>query len=203
MLIKRFGSAWGGWSIDVSLLRYNSYVISAGLAHDISFDIELMNFDKTLKIIGIDPTDVSQQTVESIPVDCKDRFTFIKKALHPTASQVVIGGEANSILTPRGGRVYDATPLNALLEQYDVSLLKMDIEGSEYPLIDALNSLRVSQMCVEWHHWLPGQNHLKIEDTINSIEKIKSFGYTEVSRTTNCPSRVIQESLFIRSDLFN
>lgn len=199
--LTRFGSDWGGWVVDTTLLRDNSYVISAGLAHDITFDVGVMHYNHTLKVIGIDPTDVSKRTVENLPDHLKDRFTFINKALSANEEIVVIGGAANSILTPDGGLEYQAIPLNPLLQEYDVSVLKMDIECSEYEIIDALETLNVDQVCVEWHHWLPDQNKLTIQDTLDAIAKIKSLGYTEVLQTTNEEWRIIQESLFVRNDL--
>jgi aryl-alcohol dehydrogenase-like predicted oxidoreductase len=76
----------------------------------------------------------------------------------------------------------------------------MDIEGSEYSCINSLNDLRVDQICIEWHHWLGGE--FTIYDTISSIKKIESFGYTEVVRESeNPPKRYIKESIFIKNSL--
>lgn len=161
--LKKFGSDWGGWSIDASLIRDDSYVMSVGLAHDISFDIELMDFNKTLKIIGIDPTESSKKTVRLLSESHKNRYLFIDKALYPEKIKVRLGGEASSILTPTNGIECETVQLDELLNEYDISIIKMDIEGSEYSIIESLNSLNVDQFCIEWHHWLNGQDIYTID----------------------------------------
>lgn len=38
-MLKKIGSDWGGWIVDTDLIRKNSFILSAGLAHDITFDL--------------------------------------------------------------------------------------------------------------------------------------------------------------------
>jgi len=198
-MIRKLGSAWGGWLIETSLVRDNSFVVSAGLAHDITFDTALMEMNSTIKIIGIDPTPSSKHSVDKLHPEFKDRFTYIDKALHGTKRHVSLGGDANSILQSNNATIYPATSLNEIMDNIDVSLLKMDIEGSEYSVIKHLDSLNVDQVCVEWHHWL-GREYT-VQDTLRTIDRIIQFGYIEVARSTNLPERIIQESLFVRRDL--
>lgn len=199
-MLTKIGSDWGGWIIDTSLIRKNSFILSAGLAHDITFDLGMLELDDTIKIIGIDPTDSSKNSVNNIPEKFKNRYIYIDKALYGSNQQICIGGEASSIINNQGGSIFDTVLLNDILNQYDVSILKMDIEGSEYSCINSLNSLSVDQLCVEWHHWLG--DVFTIQDTISCINKIESFGYTEVIRESeNPPKRYIKESIFINNSL--
>ena len=198
-MMKKLGSDWGGWLIETSLVRDNSVVVSAGLAHDITFDVALMEMNDTIKVIGIDPTPSSRQSVENLSPEFKDRFIYIDKALHGTQGNVSLGGDANSILQPRNTTMYQAVSLNEVMDGVDVSLLKMDIEGSEYSVLRHLDKLKADQVCVEWHHWL-GSSYT-VNDTLHTIDRIIQFGYVEVARSTNLPERIIQESLFVRRDL--
>jgi len=198
-MLEYIGSDWGGWSIRTDLIRNNSYILSGGLANDITFDVGLLKLNPTIKIIGIDPTPLAEDTVNNLNSEFKDRYIFINKALHGDSKTITIGGDANSILTPHRGKTYEAINLNDILNQYDISILKLDIEGSEYSIIENLNNLSVDQVCIEWHHWLG--NKYTVEDTIYCIEKIKKFGYNEEIRSTKCPTRIIQESLFIKDGL--
>jgi hypothetical protein len=199
-MLTKVGSGWGGWIIDTSLIRKNSFVLSAGLAHDITFDLGMLELDDTIKIIGIDPTDASKNSVNNIPEQFKNRYIYIDKALYGANQQIRIGGEASSIINSHGGSIFDTVLLNDILNQYDISILKMDIEGSEYSCINSLNNLNVDQVCIEWHHWLG--NMFTIQDTISCIKKIESFGYTEVIRESeNPPKRYIKESIFINNSL--
>ena len=199
-MLKKIGSDWGGWIIDTDLIRKNSFILSAGLAHDITFDLGMLQLDDTIKIIGIDPTVSSKHSVYNLPERFKHRYTYIEKALYGTNQLISLGGEASSIITGEDGKIFDTVLLNDILNEYDISILKMDIEGSEYSCIDSLNSLNVDQVCVEWHHWLG--NMFTIKDTISAIKKIESFGYTEVVRESeNPPKRYVKESIFIKDSL--
>lgn len=199
-MLKKIGSNWGGWIIDTDLIRKNSFVLSAGLAHDITFDIGLLELDNTIKIIGIDPTQSSKHSVNNIPDRLKNRYIYLDKALYGSNQQIQIGGEASSIINSEGGDIFDTILLHDILNEYDISILKMDIEGSEYSCINSLNSLNVDQICIEWHHWLG--NMFTMQDTLSCINKIESFGYTEVVRESeNPPQRYIKESIFIKNSL--
>ena len=64
-----------------------------------------------------------------------------------------------------------------LINEYDnVSVVKMDIEGSEYSVIESLVEVPscVRQFCVEFHHFCTDKT---IEDTKNAISKLKSLGF--------------------------
>jgi len=201
-MLKKIGSDWGGWIIDTDLIRSNSFVLSAGLAHDITFDLGLLALDNTIKIIGIDPTNSSKNSVNNIPLQFKDRYTHIEKCLYGTKEKIRIGGEASSIINNGYGELFDTILINDILDQYDISILKMDIEGSEYSCINSINDLKVDQVCIEWHHWLGDM--FTIQETLSCIDKIKSFGYTEVVRESeNPPKRYIKESIFIKSSLIS
>jgi FkbM family methyltransferase len=63
-----------------------------------------------------------------------------------------------------------------------IDLLKLDIEGSEYAVLDDLLARRipVRQICVEYHHGiLPGIARSK---TISSILRLLARGYTLVDQ---------------------
>ena len=69
--------------------------------------------------------------------------------------------------------------LSTLMKKFNhekIDLLKMDIEGSEYEVIDSIIHIpdTVRQFCVEFHHFCTNKT---IEDTKNCILKIKSLGF--------------------------
>lgn len=198
-MMRKIGSDWGGWLIETSLIRDDGIVISAGLGNDITFDSELMITHPNLRVIGIDPTDVAEKTVNSLPEDLRKRYTHIKKALSDNNDDIALGGDAVSIMLGGRTRMYPCTTIGDYLTK-DVCMLKMDIEGSEYPVLDTIEGLSVEQIGIEWHHWLKSDLYT-IHDTLKMIDKIVNFGYVEVARSTNEPHRIIQESLFVRRDL--
>ena len=62
-----------------------------------------------------------------------------------------------------------------------ISILKINIEGSEWDLIDSFDDedfREIDQICVSFHYWLPKYKKIGIQQTINSINTIVSKGYT-------------------------
>src|SRR5262249_23584492 len=57
-----------------------------------------------------------------------------------------------------------------------IDVLKMDIEGAEYEVIDDIlaGSLNVTQLLVEFHHRFPG---VGIERTRQAVERLNGAGY--------------------------
>ena len=86
----------------------------------------------------------------------------------------------------------------------------MDIEGSEFSVIQSLNKLTVQQICIEFHHWLnseadpyPGtdvRHDYTLQDTLDCIDKIRSMGYKLVYISDDDDRKCIQETLFIKED---
>ena len=57
-----------------------------------------------------------------------------------------------------------------------IDLLKMDIEGAEYEVIDTLEKqgIEIRQILVEFHHMYKG---ISIKDTENAITKLQQLGF--------------------------
>ena len=211
MKFERLGSDWGGWIIAPELVRPYSAVISAGMGDDISFDMALLERFPLLTVIGIDPTPpalAEYQQNSSLPI--MDRFVHVNKALWWNDEKVRLGGHATSVLSPDGPEYETITLKDLLFTEMNVSLIKLDIEGSEYPIIEHLESLKVDQLCIEWHHWLGKAgdecrsdmiHQYTIQDTLKAIRKIQDLGYNVVNQGTKHAARIIQETLFVRKDL--
>tara|TARA_R100000664_G_scaffold8231_1_gene13644 strand:+ start:136 stop:807 length:672 start_codon:yes stop_codon:yes gene_type:complete len=215
--IKSYGSDWGGWRIVPSLIRDNSHIVSLGLAHDFSFDIEMLNLNKSVKIVGVDPTALSRHTYRDLvnkSVIQQERFTFLPLAIYGERNKIInLGGPAKTCFSSEGETARTITVDDILNKVGDVCLLKMDIEGSEYSVFEKMESLSVDQLCVEWHHWLNKEgdahphasvtNPYTLDDTKRMIEKIESFGYKMIDNKCDESKRVIQETLFVRKDLLD
>ena len=57
-----------------------------------------------------------------------------------------------------------------------IHIVKMDIEGAEYDVIEDIyqSNVRPDQMLIEFHHRFPGVGTLKTRDAIN---KVRAMGY--------------------------
>jgi FkbM family methyltransferase len=77
-----------------------------------------------------------------------------------------------------------------------IDLLKMDIEGFEYEIIDQFLDQRipVRQLCVEFHPWLaPGRTFGR---TLKTIAKLYRAGYRIIYKQRGDHSFVLKESRF-------
>lgn len=79
--------------------------------------------------------------------------------------------------------IVDVKTLRTIMEENnhtEIDLLKMDIEGSEYAVVnDILNSkIPIRQICIEVHHRFPG---IGIGKTKNMVEQLNNCGYKIVA----------------------
>jgi FkbM family methyltransferase len=183
---KRFGSEHAGWNVLTGLLGPDSVVYSFGVGEDVSFDIGLIEaFD--LVVHAFDPTPRSirwvgdqklpqgfvMHTVGIAPFDGKASFcppanpkhvshTMLERA---SRSQGVIELEVRTLSTIMAGLGHD-----------HLDVLKMDVEGAEYDVIDdiASSSIRPTQILVEFHHRFP---EVEIESTRSAVATLRSKGY--------------------------
>ena len=177
------GTVYGGWDIDVSLVPAGSWVLSAGVGEDISFDAEMIR-RTGCRVLGIDPTPKARDFVASHPIE---GYTFLHKALWIDDTHVRLyrnrredyvseSVEATNQNVSKDHYEAEAISIPTLLKAYpDTSVLKMDIEGAEYDVIESLSGLSIPQVCVEFHHqYIVARSE---EDTRRAKARILSWGY--------------------------
>lgn len=184
------GSDYGGWFLSPDLIPHGSTIISAGVGEDISFDLHLINI-KSCSIIGVDPTPKSHDFIASQDIS---NFHLTKKALIGVEKKnIKIFKQKNpeyvseSILLSNQNcsdefHICDTITLNKLLFLYPkTSVIKMDVEGAEYEIIENIKDLKVPQLCIEFHHFCTDFTE---QDTSNCLKKLFQLGYT-TQYTTN------------------
>ena len=187
-MLAHVGPEYGGHRIDLDLIPEGSTVISAGGGEDISFDLELMRI-KGCKIIGIDPTIKSKVFMENHFEAGLGDFVFLHKALVPKSREnekikMYVNSNPDHVSDSElshhraaSANFYEAetVTLDELLETYtDVSLIKLDIEGSEYGVVEEMPETDVPQMCIEFHHFC---SEYTFRDTMSMVSKMMSMGY--------------------------
>jgi FkbM family methyltransferase len=187
-MLGNVGTEYGGNRIDLDLIPEGSTVISAGVGEDISFDLELMRI-KGCKIIGIDPTIKSKVFMENHFEAGLGDFVFLHKALVPKSREnekikMYVNSNPDHVSDSElshhraaSANFYEAetVTLDELLETYtDVSLIKLDIEGSEYGVVEEMPETDVPQMCIEFHHFC---SEYTFRDTMSMVSKMMSMGY--------------------------
>ena len=183
--VERHGNEYGGWNILQKSLSPEAIVYSIGIGTDISFDQSVMN-QYHCKIFAFDPTPqviqwLQQQPemplfhFESIGLGAEDKmvqFFMPENPEHISHSAKPGNSQPLSIELP----VRRLKTLMDSMSHSKIDLLKMDIEGFEYEVIQdiILNKLKIRQLLVEFHHGMYG---FSVRESMNAIEKLRNAGY--------------------------
>jgi FkbM family methyltransferase len=158
--LVRLGSAYGGWTIPADLIRSDSVCYSGGIGTDVSFDLELIRRYRCA-VHAFDPTPSSVDYVQTAGLPAEFRF-------FPYALCRLDGERTFHFYNARDGSysinlsrtgdsfVAQCRSVRSVMQEFGharLDLLKLDIEGAEYEVIDSLltDGIDVSVLCVEFH----------------------------------------------------
>lgn len=159
------GSQYGGWTYDISFLNSNSIVYSVGLGEDTSWDEGIMN-RLGLHVWGFDPTPKSVSYVKMRSNLHRKEFYFTPEGLSIQKKNLTFTKPANpNHVSMRQGVHSDGgdkimVPVNTLenwMKKHGHSyldILKLDIEGSEYDVIEnwiKQKKFPMNQLLIEFH----------------------------------------------------
>ena len=181
----RHGSGYGGWRIYPDPLDEESVVYSFGIGEDISFDLSLIE-TYGVQVHAFDPTPKSlawlaeQKLPQEMHVhdfgvadfDGTAAFAAPEDPAHVSYSLRRAPGSADVA----EGRVYRLRTIMERLGHTHVDLLKMDIEGAEYDVLQDLVDSRVDvrQLLVEFHHRF---EQIGVEQTRAALAALNANGY--------------------------
>jgi FkbM family methyltransferase len=178
------------WTLCPDLLKPDQIVYSLGVGDTIDFDLELIDA-LGVKVHAFDPTPHSLQWMKT--QETPENFVF-----HPWAAA---GQDGKLFLYPRikadgsksevmytiveekdahdGAVEVPAFTIETMMEKLghkSLALLKMDIEGAEYGLIENLlqSPVRPDQILVEFHHRF---SSLETQQTLDAIEALQGAAY--------------------------
>ena len=175
-----------GWVVDESLLNRESVIYSVGVGSNIDFDVELIN-SLGATVHAFDPTPRSIEWVKSQKLP--KHFIFHpfglsaesghmdffppSKASSTHFSPIDRYGDTNNVVR---APVKDIDTIASELNHKEVDLLKMDIEGAEYEVIEALpkNRVAINQILIEFHHMYKG---VPISKTVDAISTLSNLGF--------------------------
>ena len=182
--------AFDDWEIATGELDANSIVYSLGVGDDINFDLAMIQqFGCHVYAFNPMPTSATYVTNKQPP----PAFEFHQWAiaaqdgtltLYPRVKKDGTLSEMMFTLAPEAASrehgvevpAYSIASLMMKLGHKHVDVLKMDIEGAEYEvlegLLDAQNKPR--QLLVEFHHRIPG---IGIQKTADIISRLQQAGY--------------------------
>jgi FkbM family methyltransferase len=185
--LRRFGSDDGacGYRLDESLVSPRAVVYSLGIGEDISFDLSVMaRFGGEIHAFDPTPRVASWLAAQSLPpgfhfyptgiaghdglelFHLPRRKEWISLSLLPARRYV-----PDSIALP----VMRLSSAMRLLGHRCIDVLKMDIEGAEYAVIEEIvrEQIPVQQLLVEFHH---GFSSVGIRETKKALAALESCG---------------------------
>ena len=186
---KTYGTKYGGWAIPNSLVDSDSVCYLAGCGEDISFDLELIrNFN--CHVYAFDPTPRSITYVKDRTVGVKnyhfspygiwsstDRLKFfVPKNPNFVSHSITNLNKTENYLELEVKSLMDLMSLN---NHSSIDLLKIDIEGAEYEVIDSMlkNHISVGIFCVEFDEYSKPLDEHSTKRIRNYLKKLLDAGF--------------------------
>ncbi len=183
------GSTYGGYTVKSNLLGPDSVVYSFGIGEDLSFDLALIErfgltvhaFDPTPRAIaftrGVASSNIVLHEYGLLDRDGVVTFNPPKNPAH--VSQSVLDPSISDRITSVGSTEFEVRRLSTIagdLGHGEIDVLKMDVEGAEYGVIDDLerNPMPIGQILLEFHHMLPG---IRVAQTERAIDQLRGLGF--------------------------
>ena len=207
--LERIGSAYGGWTIPTHLLGDSSICYCAGVGEDITFDLGLIaRFN--CEVYAFDPTPRAKLHVQR-HAQKEKRFHFIDLGLWDRDEAAKFYAPTNpdhvshSILNLQKTNTYFTSECNRLSTimqtngHSQLALLKLDIEGAEYKVIDSVieDKLDIDIICVEYDEAYNSLDKSYLKRIKRSVLELCKHNYTVVAVDHRC------NYTFVKSNLTN
>lgn len=204
--IFEFGSGYGRWAVHVPSMSSATTMMCFGLGQDITFEQAVLQ-RIGCRVAGFDPTPASVAYIQALdpipglslhPMALADRDGSMEFRLPPADVADQVSASASAAYKGSPNVTVPCLTLrsaSAICHMPQPDIIKMDIEGAEYAVLNqALDEGvldGVSQLLVEFHHFLPG---LRASQTRQIMARLKASGFCIgwVGRTNH-------EYLFLRS----
>jgi len=182
--LERIGSVCP-WVVMPKLIPPGGIVISGGVGRDIEFEKELARrFGCAVHLF--DPTPTGKKTM-ALPENAVPGIVYHETGLAGNPGSfdfayphdLVEGSFGLALADSRQTTRLECDSITNFMKLNGIEhcdLLKLDIEGFEYAVIDDLlgASMMIPQICIEYHHFLPG---IAIMTSFSQIRKLLRAGY--------------------------
>jgi FkbM family methyltransferase len=164
-------------------------VYSFGVGGDISFDLQLMNrFNLHVHAFDPSPNSIEWVRVQKLPkefhfypigLSARDGSISFSEPSDPGISSLRM---TDLVLGQEAGLKTHSLPVNRLttimekLGHHRLDILKMDIEGAEYEVVEDLleSDIQVSQLLIEFHHRF---SYIGTKKTRRAIQRLNEAGF--------------------------
>jgi FkbM family methyltransferase len=192
--VARLGTAYGAHAIDLEPLTSRSVVYSFGVGEDVSFDLELI--DRIgVTIHAFDPTPRSIAWVKAQTLPPGFVLHEVGLASHDGTAEFSLPENpehiSHTLLQRRNVsgpsirvEVRRLATLARELGHERIDVLKMDIEGAEYAVIDDIlaSGIPIGQILIEFHHHMP---EVALSETERAIDRLNGAGFSIIDVAEN------------------
>ena len=188
------------WEFSPNYLGNDAIVYSLGVGDSIEFDLKIIDYYKAL-VFAFDPTPYAIEWLNKqiIPerlkfypwaVSGKDgEFSMTQRVNHKGQKSEIMWTEllshehSDKIITVPSLTI---SSIMKELSHQKIDLMKVDVEGTEYEIIDHLiqYNIKPKQLLVEFHHRFESKNKTMTKKAIQDLQEIgyKIFSISETGR---------------------
>jgi FkbM family methyltransferase len=176
----------GDWFVSPEALSEASIVYSLGIGRDISFDLSIISrYGVSVQAFDPTPSAVAWLAQQALPPQFRamevgvagfDGEAVFSLPADPGNPSFGYQGRADATGGNVTCQVRRLPTLMQHLNHAHIDLLKMDIEGAEYEVIDDLLAAQVpiGQLLVEFHHRKPG---IGADKTRRAVSRLREAGF--------------------------
>lgn len=177
------------WFVSVDPLSRESVVYSAGAGRNISFELQLIQ-QIGCQVTLLDPSPTGVDYINSL-TDLPELLDFFPLGIAKETGDIHFDypddlkeGSFRLSRNNTQSLSFPCISLTDLMQKNDhqhIDLLKMDIEGFEYGVIEHIveEQIEIKQICVEFHHFMDG---IPKQQTDHAIRQLKQLGYSIIHK---------------------
>ena len=191
--LEKIGSACGGWIVPTKTLSRESICYCVGVGEDITFDLAIIE-RFGCQVFAYDPTPRAALHVQNHATHC-DKYSYARVGLWDKDEVVKFYAPANpknvshSAINLQKTDTYFEAPckrLRTLLVENgheQITLLKLDIEGAEYKVVESIlaDRVKINILCIEYDEAFHPLDHKYKERISTSVNSLLDDGYTLVA----------------------
>jgi FkbM family methyltransferase len=180
------GSEYGCWPLVTSNTSDKTVIYSFGVGEDISFDLHAIDLFRC-PVFAFDPTPRAVQWIGQQQTPPQFHFMELgigaavgEMSFHspttPAHVSYTVSDRRAASTKPVVARVANLRAIMQRLNHSQIDVLKMDVEGAEYAVIDNLadQGCLPQQLMVEFHHGMYGYVSA---DTKKALATLSALGY--------------------------
>jgi len=196
----------GGYVIDKRVIKKTKKIISCGLNDDWEFEREFLKINRKCKIIAYDHTVDKKFWVKRFKKDIISLLLFKKIKLEKILdvfkyiNYLRFFNSVNKHIIRKvvnNKRKYNEISISNVLKNQNNLILKIDIEGDEYKILEQINNefIKINLLIIEFHNIDKNSNKIKNFIKKTNFKIIHIHGNNFAGKNKNKDPKVVEMTL--------